>query len=239
MKVFLSGYGRMGKLIEEMAQERGWTVVGKADVTCPEVYETAPAADVCMDFSGVGALPHLAAYVRRTKTPLLSGTTGLTEPDFDELRALAKLVPVIWTANYSTGIAVLRRMLRNYAAVLSEWDKEIVEIHHNQKVDAPSGTAKLLLQELDPDGQATVLHGREGLCGRRTEGEIGVFSLRGGTVAGEHTVYFFGEDETLKLTHTAASRKIFAAGALRAAQALAGCAPGYYTLDELLFSQES
>lgn len=239
MKVFLSGYGRMGKLIEEMAQERGWTVVGKADVTCPEVYETAPAADVCMDFSGVGALPHLAAYVRRTKTPLLSGTTGLTEPDFDELRALAKLVPVIWTANYSTGIAVLRRMLRDYAAVLSEWDKEIVEIHHNQKVDAPSGTAKLLLQELDPDGQATVLHGREGLCGRRTEGEIGVFSLRGGTVAGEHTVYFFGEDETLKLTHTAASRKIFAAGALRAAQALAGCAPGYYTLDELLFSQES
>ena len=117
--------------------------------------------------------------------------------------------------------------------------KEIVEIHHNQKVDAPSGTAKLLLQELDPDGQAKVLHGREGLCGKRSEGEIGVFSLRGGTVAGEHTVYFFGEDETLKLTHTAASRKIFVAGALRAAQALAGCAPGYYTLDELLFSQES
>ena len=239
MKVFLSGYGKMGKLIEEMAEEKGWTVVGKADVTCPEVYETAPAADVCMDFSGVGALPHLAAYVRRTKTPLLSGTTGLTEPDFDELRALAKLVPVIWTANYSTGIAVLRRMLRDYAAVLSEWDKEIIEIHHNQKVDAPSGTAKLLLQELDPDGQATVLHGREGLCGKRSEGEIGVFSLRGGTVAGEHTVYFFGEDETLKLTHTAASRKIFVAGALRAAQALARCAPGYYTLDELLFSQES
>ena len=239
MKVFLSGYGKMGKLIEEMAEEKGWMVVGKADVTCPEVYETAPAADVCMDFSGVGALPHLAAYVRRTKTPLLSGTTGLTEPDFDELRALAKLVPVIWTANYSTGIAVLRRMLRDYAAVLSEWDKEIVEIHHNQKVDAPSGTAKLLLQELDPDGQATVLHGREGLCGKRTEEEITDSSLRGGTVAGEHTVYFFGEDETLKLTHTAASRKIFVAGALRAAQALASCAPGYYTLDELLFSQES
>ena len=136
MKVFLSGYGKMGKLIEKMAEEKGWTVVGKADVTCPEVYETAPAADVCMDFSGVGALPHLAAYVRRTKTPLLSGTTGLTEPDFDELRALAKLVPVIWTANYSTGIAVFRRMLHDYAGVLAGWDKEIMEIHHNLKADA-------------------------------------------------------------------------------------------------------
>ena len=79
MKVFLSGYGKMGKLIEEMAEEKGWTVVGKADVTCPEVYETAPAADVCLDFSGVGALQLLAAYVRRSKNPLLSVTPGLKE----------------------------------------------------------------------------------------------------------------------------------------------------------------
>ena len=102
-------------------------------------------------------------------------------------------------------------------------------------MDAPSGTAKLLLQELDPKGEATVLHGREGICGKRTPGEIGVFSLRGGTVAGEHTVYFFGEDETLQITHSASSRKIFAAGALRAAEALVKKAPGFYTLDELLF----
>ena len=80
------------------------------------------------------------------------------------------------------------------------------------------------------------MHGREGICGKRRQNEIGVFSLRGGTVAGEHTVYFFGEDETLTLTHTAASRKIFAAGSLRAAQALCGRQPGFYTLDELLFS---
>ena len=99
-------------------------------------------------------------------------------------------------------------MLHDYAGVLAGWDKEIVEIHHNQKADAPSGTAKLLLQELDPEGTATVLHGREGLCGKRKPEEIGVFSLRGGTVAGEHTVYFFGEDETLQITHSAASRRI-------------------------------
>lgn len=235
MKVFLSGYGRMGRLIEQLALEKGWEIIGKADIDCPEVYETAPGADICIDFSGAGAMPKLLAYLRRTKTPLLSGTTGLTEPDLDALHALGNTIPVIWTANYSTGIAVLRRMLRDCGVALADWDREIVEIHHNQKVDAPSGTAKLLLQELDPKGEATVLHGREGICGKRTPGEIGVFSLRGGTVAGEHTVYFFGEDETLQLTHSASSRKIFAAGALRAAEALVNKAPGFYTLDELLF----
>lgn len=204
-------------------------------ITCPEAYETAPGADVCLDFSGVGALKPLLGYLHRTKTALVSGTTGLTEPDLDALQELGRELPVIWTANYSTGIAVFRRMLHDYAGVLAGWDKEIVEIHHNQKADAPSGTAKLLLQELDPEGTATVLHGREGLCGKRKPEEIGVFSLRGGTVAGEHTVYFFGEDETLQITHSAASRRIFAAGALRAAQAICGRGPGFYTLDELLF----
>lgn len=235
MKVFLSGYGKMGRMLEELALERGWDIVGHADITCPKAYETAPGADVCLDFSGVGALQPLLGYLRRTKTALVSGTTGLTEPDLDALQELGRELPVIWTANYSTGIAVFRRMLHDYAGVLAGWDKEIVEIHHNQKADAPSGTAKLLLQELDPEGTATVLHGREGLCGKRKPEEIGVFSLRGGTVAGEHTVYFFGEDETLQITHSAASRRIFAAGALRAAQAICGRGPGFYTLDELLF----
>ena len=235
MKLFLSGYGRMGHMVEALALERGWELVGRADVTCPEVYETAPSADVCIDFSGVGALPALAAYIRRTQTPLLSGTTGFTDPDFAVLRELSALVPVIWTANYSTGIAVLKRMVREFAPVLRDWNKELVELHHNQKVDAPSGTAKQLLQELDPEGRATPVYGRQGLCGKRKPEEIGVFSLRGGTVAGEHSVLFFGEDESLELTHKAQSRKVFAAGALRAAQALAEKPAGYYTLEELIF----
>lgn len=235
MKLFLSGYGKMGHMIEALALEKGWQVIGHADIDCVENYETAPKADACIDFSGAGALPHLLAYVKRTGTPLVSGTTGLTEPDFDALNETAKTVPVIWTANYSTGVAVLRRMLREYAQVLADWDKEIVEKHHNQKVDAPSGTAKLLLEALDPDGRALVVHGREGLCGKRKKEEIGVFSLRGGTVAGEHTVSFFGEDEVLEITHRAASRKIFAAGALRAAEALAAKPAGRYSLEELLF----
>lgn len=235
MKLFLSGYGKMGRTVESLAAEKGWEIVGHADITCPDAYQTAPRADVCIDFSGVGAQPMLAEYIKRTKTPLLSGTTGLTEPDFDCLRALAQDVPVVWAANYSTGIAVLRKMLHEFAPTLSDWDKEIVEKHHNQKADAPSGTAKALLQELDPDARATVVSGREGICGKRKKEEIGVFALRGGTVAGEHSVFFFGEDETLTLTHSASSRRIFAAGALRAATALVEKSAGFYTLEDLIF----
>lgn len=235
MNIFLSGYGKMGRMVQELAVARGWSVIGHADIDCPENYETAPKADVCIDFSGVGAQKALAAYIRRTKTPLLSGTTGLTEPDFDVLRDLSKEVPVIWTANYSTGVAVLKKLLREYAPVLGDWDKEIVELHHNQKVDAPSGTAKQLLHAIDPEGTALVVHGREGMCGKRKENEIGVFSLRGGTVAGEHTVCFFGEDECLEFTHKAQSRRVFAAGAVRAAEALADKPAGFYTLEELIF----
>ena len=235
MNIFLSGYGKMGHMVQEIAVAKGWNVVGHADIDCPENYETAPKADVCIDFSGVGAQKALAAYIRRTKTPLLSGTTGLTEPDFDVLRDLSKEVPVIWTANYSTGVAVLKKLLREYAPVLGDWDKEIIELHHNQKVDAPSGTAKQLLQAIDPEGTALVVHGREGMCGKRRENEIGVFSLRGGTVAGEHTVSFFGEDECLEFTHKAQSRRVFAAGAVRAAEALADKPAGFYTLEELIF----
>lgn len=235
MNIFLSGYGKMGHMIQELAVAKGWNIVGHADIDCPKNYETAPKADVCIDFSGVGAQKALVAYIRRTKTPLLSGTTGLTEPDFDVLRDLSKEVPVIWTANYSTGVAVLKKLLREYAPVLGDWDKEIVELHHNQKVDAPSGTAKQLLQAIDPEGTALVVHGREGMCGKRKENEIGVFSLRGGTVAGEHTVSFFGEDECLEFTHKAQSRRVFAAGAVRAAEALADKPAGFYTLEELIF----
>lgn len=236
MKLFLSGYGRMGHMIEDLARQRGWEIIGHADITCPECWQTAPKADICMDFSGVGALPHLADYIRRTRTPLLSGTTGFTDPDLALLTELSYLTPVIWTANYSTGIAIMRRVVRELAQLLPDWDKEVVELHHNQKIDAPSGTAKLLLQDLDPDGRAQFIYGRQGMCGKRKSDEIGVFSLRGGTIAGEHSVHFFGEDESLELTHRAQSRRDFAAGAIRAAQILVTKPAGLYSLEELIFN---
>ena len=237
MNIVLSGYGRMGRLVEEVATGRGHTVIGRVDIDNVSDFETLPAADCVLDFSGPGMLPALAEYVRRTGTALVCGTTGLKEPDMALLQTLAEYAPVIYSANYSLGVALFRHLLESLPAFAKEsFDIEILEKHHNKKVDAPSGTAKMLLHTIDPEGEKTVVSGRDGIVGARTKNEIGVMALRGGTVAGEHTVYFFGEDETLEITHTAASRRIFVAGAVKTAESLCGKEKGWYSLDDILFA---
>ncbi|MEG0803742.1 MAG: 4-hydroxy-tetrahydrodipicolinate reductase, partial [Pygmaiobacter sp.] len=196
------------------------------------------AVDVAIDFSTPAVLPQVAAYVRRTHTPLLSGTTGYAEEQLADLHELGNAAAVLYSANYSLGVAVMARALGQMAAVLKEFDIEVVETHHNQKADAPSGTAKLLVDAVDPTHNLTPVYGREGYCGKRGKREIGVHAIRGGTVAGEHTVSFFGEDEVLEITHKAASRRIFANGALHAARALAALPHGFYTLQDILFGKE-
>ena len=157
----------------------------------------------------------------------------------EEMKSLAEYAPVLYSANYSLGVAVFRYLLEQIPEeIKAGFDIEILEKHHNKKVDAPSGTAKMLLAAVDPEHTKKVVSGRDGICGARTSEEIGVMALRGGTVAGEHTVYFFGQDETLEITHRAASRRIFAAGAVHAAEALAGRDKGWYQLDEILFGNK-
>ena len=144
----------------------------------------------------------------------------------------------MWSANYSIGVAVFYRLLRQISDTLKpDFDIEISEIHHNQKADAPSGTAKLLLEAIDPHGDLTPVYGREGNCGKRDGKEIGIHALRGGTVAGTHTVHFFGPDEELEVTHRAASRQIFVNGALRMARLMPGRANGVYDLQKILFGE--
>ena len=180
----------------------------------------------------------MCAYVRRTGTPLLSGTTGYTQAQKAELSALGAYAPVLWSANYSLGVAVLVRALAQVAPILKpEFDIEITETHHNQKADAPSGTAKLLLSAVDPQQALTPVYGREGLCGKRSGTEIGVHALRGGTVAGTHTVHFLGPDEELEFTHRAASRRVFVNGALHMARLLTEKPAGVYDLQALLFGE--
>ena len=239
MRIVLIGRGKMGALIRETAAAAGDEIeaaFGRDDLD--QLGKLGKAADVVMDFSRPAALPEIAAYVRRTGTPLLSGTTGYTEAEKERLFALGSAVPVLWSANYSLGVAVLARALRVIAPVLGQdFDIEITETHHNQKADAPSGTAKLLLEAMDPRHRLRPVYGREGNVGKREKNEVGIHALRGGTVAGTHTVHFFGPDEELELTHRAASRQIFVNGALHMARLLPGRPNGVYDLQKILFGE--
>ena len=237
IKVLVCGNGRMGALVRAMVEaDEAFELVGQVgieDVAALDAGEV-PAADLVIDFTNRAMLPHLVAYLSGSPAALVSGTTGLDADDFAELDALAERMPVMWSANYSLGVAVLRRLVAEAAQVLDGFDIEIVETHHNQKVDAPSGTAKLLLSAVDPEGERPVVSGRDGMVGARTAREVGMHALRGGTVAGTHEVHFFGADEEVCLTHRATSRQIFVNGAVAAAKRLVGCEPGRYTFEELM-----
>ena len=229
----------MGRLIQETAQAAGDEIeaaFGREDLE--RLGKLGRAADVVIDFSRPDAFAEIASYVRRTGTPLLSGPTGFTPEQLRQLESLGSSAPVLWSANFSLGMAVLYRALREVSGVLKpDFDVELTETHHNQKIDAPSGSAKLLLEALDPRREARLVCGREGSVGRRRKDEIGVHSLRGGTVAGIHTVHFFGPDEELEFTHRAASRQIFVNGALHMARLLPGKPNGVYDLQKILFGE--
>lgn len=239
MRYLLIGRGKMGRLIQETAQAAGDEIeaaFGREDLD--RLGKLGKVADVVIDFSRPEALPEICSYVRRTGTPLLSGTTGLSDRDIARLGAAGHYAPVLWSANYSLGVAVLYRALAAVSEVLKpDFDIELTETHHNQKADAPSGTAKLLLEAIDPAHALTPVYGREGNTGRRRKDEIGVHALRGGTVAGTHTVHFFGPDEELEFTHRAASRQIFVNGALHMARLLPGRPSGVYDLQKILFGE--
>ena len=238
MNIILCGYGRMGLMIEQLAlASDDMNIIG---VVHPGLYESPldvpGTADVIIDFSYPGNLMGILERAERDNCAVVIGTTGFSEAEIDQIREASKRLRVMYSSNYSLGVAVLRRAVSMVAGALKDsFDIEIVETHHNQKVDAPSGTAKMLLKAVDPDDSFDHVYGREGVPGARGH-EIGIHALRGGTVAGEHSVFFFGTDETLELKHTATSRRIFAAGALRAARCVLGKGPGLYNMDDVLES---
>ena len=239
MRFLLIGRGKMGTLIEKTALAAGDQVaaaLGHRDLD--RLASMGKVADVVIDFSRPEALGEICSYIRRTGTPLLSGTTGYTAEQKALLLGLGDCAPVLWSANFSLGIAVFVRALQAVSDVLKpDFDIEITETHHNQKADAPSGTAKLLLEAIDPHHALKPVYGREGNCGRRAPEEIGIHALRGGTVAGTHTVHFFGPDEELEITHRAASRQIFVNGALHMARLLPMRPAGVYDLQKILFGE--
>ena len=199
----------------------------------------ADRSDVLVDFSAPQALEANLHAAIGAGIPLVIGTTGLEARHHQAIDNAARAVPVLQTGNTSLGVTLLAHLVREAAERLGpDWDIEILEMHHRRKVDAPSGTA-LLLGEAAAEGRGITLaenseRGRDGQTGARAEGAIGFASLRGGTVAGEHSVILAGEEERITLSHSAENRSIFARGAIRAAGWLIGREPGRYRMDDVL-----
>jgi 4-hydroxy-tetrahydrodipicolinate reductase len=230
--------GRMGRAIADALTEAGATLAGGADAQ-DDPAPLARIADVLVDFSAAGALDaHLDAAVA-AGTPIVIGTTGLSTAQHDAIDAAAASIAVLQTGNTSLGVTLLAMLVRDAAARLgSDWDIEIVEMHHRHKVDAPSGTA-LLLGEAAAAGRGSMLSelrvdDRVGLTGARSEGTIGLASLRGGSVVGDHSVILATEGERVELSHFAQDRSIFARGAVRAAIWLARQPAGRYRMGDVL-----
>jgi len=192
-------------------------------------------ADVWIEFAVAEATPHSIAHARSAKRALVVCTTGLSEETIRAANAAAADIPIMVAANTSLGVAVLAAAVRLAVKALPDYACEIVELHHGQKRDAPSGTALRLANAVRAERtDAQLVTGREGLVGARKPNELGVHAVRGGGVVGEHTVYLFGEHERIELTHRAQDRDLFAHGALTAARWLSTQRPGFYTIEQCL-----
>ena len=230
--------GRMGQALAEAVRAAGMALAGGVDQG-GDVVALAEASDVLVDFSSPDALEANLDIAVEAATPILVGTTGLADRHHFLIDHAADRIAVLQTGNTSLGVAMLLHLVREAALRLdADWDIEIVEMHHRAKIDAPSGTATML-GEASAEAREIRLHeaserGRDGTTGPRVRGAIGFASLRGGTVAGDHSVIFAGEDERIVLSHVAENRAIFARGAVRGAQWLIGQKPGRYTMAQVL-----
>lgn len=250
MKIGIAGYtGRVGKLLVAELQSGAWAPLELSAGSCRALHpEHAPSekfdvytnavdlmatCDCVIDFTTPEAtLAHIETAVK-TKTALVIGTTGLTDEQVKIIREAAKSIPIVYAANMSIGVNLLLALVEQAAQKLGvEWDIEIFESHHKNKIDSPSGTA-LALGNAAKHGRGTgeFIIDRNG---KRTEGDIGYAVSRGGDVVGEHMVTFYGMGERLELGHKASDRSLFAKGALRAAQWIAGKPAGLYTMRDVL-----
>ncbi|HOZ45153.1 MAG TPA: 4-hydroxy-tetrahydrodipicolinate reductase [Candidatus Hydrogenedentes bacterium] len=258
MKICMAGAcGRMGRRILELAAADESMAIGGAfdapslagvEITVgagqvvrvgADAASEIAKADVLIDFTVAGASVANVQAAAAAGKPAVVGTTGLSEAQKAELAAYAQSIPVVHAPNMSVGVNLLFKLTGEVAAILGlDYNVEIVEVHHNQKKDSPSGTAVRLAERaaegLGLEYPAAAVGGRQGLVGARPVREIGVHAVRGGDVVGEHTVYFIGQGERVELTHKAHSRDNFARGALRAARFVLHAAPGLYDMQDVL-----
>ena len=194
--------------------------------------------DVVIDFSNAGAVDSLLDYCVEKKLPVVLCTTGLSEEQLKKVNTASQQIPVLKSANMSVGINLLLKLLAEAAKVLGPagYDIELVERHHNQKVDAPSGTALALADSINAslDNKYTYVYDRSQVRKKREKNEIGISAVRGGTIVGDHEVIFAGTDEVIEFKHSAYSRSVFGKGAVEAAKFLAGQEPGMYDMGDVI-----
>lgn len=247
LKVILSGCsGKMGSVITDIISEDNEAQIAagvdpffKEGLKYP-VYPTfneLPEADVIIDFSNPAALDSILEYSVKNGVALVAATTGYTDAEVEKIKSAAKKIPVFFTFNMSLGINLMTSLVKKATAVLGDsFDIEIIEKHHNQKIDAPSGTAIMLANAVNKalDNRMIYEYDRHSKREKRSKNEIGIHSVRGGTIVGEHEVIFAGNNEVVTLTHQAFSKNVFATGAIKAAKFLSGKKPGLYDMNDLI-----
>ena len=239
--ILFGAAGRMGKEVEAAAQKAGdFKIVSRVDVSgadgcLPSLDKVTGGADVIVDFSHHAATKTLTDYAVEKKIPLLIATTGQTDEELGLIRAAAKTIPVFFAANYSLGIAALIQAAKAIVKLYPDADIEIVEKHHNRKLDAPSGTALSIARAISSvrEGETAFCYGRGGQM-KRQKNEIGIHAVRLGNIVGEHEVLIGTDNETITLKHEAHSRALFADGALAAARFLSTRKPGLYAMTDLV-----
>ena len=239
-------YGRMGRaLIEKIAARQDCRVVAGVDREAGKVgdipvyagFEGLPKVDAIIDFSSPAGAVTAAQYGAENGLPCVICSTGLSKEDEAVLEAASAKVPIFRSANMSVGVNVLIELARQATKILGgEFDIEIVEKHHHNKLDAPSGTALMIADAINAEagGKYEYVYDRSQVRQKRGAQELGISSIRGGGIVGEHDVLFCGPDEVVTLSHSAGSRGVFADGAVQAALYIAALAPGYYTMTDLL-----
>lgn len=232
MEVIIHGTGVMGSVVKECAKNQGIEVTGFVDELSTE------KGDVIVDFSHYSRLDTLLDYAVDRGLPLVIATTGYSDEILKKIENSSKKIPILLSSNMSLGINLLQDILEKITPILyPNYDIELIEKHHNKKIDSPSGTAKTLLEVIKKNIDEVIeeKYGRVGME-KREKNEIGVHSLRGGTIVGEHSVLFCGNDEIIELKHTALSKKIFAEGALQGAKFIIGKEPGLYSMKDIFNS---
>lgn len=230
MNIIVHGKGAMGKILKSIIEEDdNLNLTGFTNNLKDE------KGDVIIDFSHFSLLSNMLDYATSNNIPVVICTTGYDENILKKIEEASKKIPIVLASNTSIGINLMNEIVAKVSQVLNSFDIEIVEAHHNKKIDSPSGTAKTLYNTINKalENKMTMINGREGIH-KREKTEIGMHSIRGGTVVGEHSVIFFGDDESIEIKHRAMSKKIFANGAIKASHFILNKEPNLYQMNDIL-----